>query len=95
VTRDEARAVGFVLNWAQGRSLPSDGIATRAARVLTAGARGAGEREHSAIVRLSSTATVRERLIQLRGGVTPLTDDERAAIGVVLDVLDKIERKTL
>ena len=88
MTSDEALAVTFVVGWAQGNGLPSDEQATLAARALT-----------TADVRLSTTAALHERLIQLRAGAYqlagPLTNAEFTAIGTVLNVLDRIERRTL
>jgi hypothetical protein len=98
VTPAEAHALGFVLNWAQGRSVPSDEQATRATAVLVDGARKSGYRsEWPGVVSLSSTGVMRERLIQLRASAEPfsepLTGDECAAIGLVFDLLDRIERR--
>jgi hypothetical protein len=93
MTGAEAHALGFVLNWAQGRATPSDGQATLATRVLVDGARKSGLGEWPASVSLSSTAAMRERLIQLRNGPEDLTGDECAAIGIVFDLLDRIERR--
>jgi hypothetical protein len=99
MTDDEALAVTFVIGWARGNGLADDEQATCAASTLTAAARQALGGEHPADTRLSTTGTLMERLIQLRAGCDPLneplTNAECDAIGTVMNVLDRIQRRTL
>jgi hypothetical protein len=102
----DASNLNTVLEWAMGRdtmdrlgsrggSRISDGVATDAARQLTAKAYKslmAGLRPDQ--VHLSATATVRERLLQIEKART-LTDEQEGAICVVYDILDEIERESL
>jgi hypothetical protein len=103
LSTSEANDIAIVTEWAMGRRVTrqtacriTDGQATEAARRLAGKAHralhgGSLPPEH---VRLSATATVRERLTQAdkTGDWGPLSADEQKAVRGVLDLIDRIDR---